>query len=154
MFTSTLFSIASSLPCCLLSLPQLCFARLGAIPNNRLHALTRFNRLGTVSTRYFVISLDDGSEQEEPFGSKQSSWRYSCVDLYEYFTVSNSVSAEGTEHTVLRFVFDYPAAGEDFWVDSVSVTQSMPAVTDPCGCGWVWLGVWVGIIVCESAWMV
>lgn len=131
--------------------PQLCFAHLGAIPNNRLHALTRYNHLGTVSTRYFAISLDDGSDQDELLGSKQSGWRYSCVNLYEYFTVSNTVSAQGSEHIVLRFTFDYPARGEDFWVDSVSVTQSMPAVTDPCGCGWVW--PWVGVARCGRGWV-
>ena len=36
---------------------------------------------------------------------------------------------------MLRLVFDYPAEGEDFWVDNVSVTQYMPAVSNAGG--WV-----------------
>jgi len=45
---------------------------------------------------------------------------------------------------VLRLVFDYPAEGEDFWVDNVSVTQYMPAVSDTGG----WVCLYVSVCLC------
>lgn len=93
---------------------QACFWYTGVLPNQRL----RLRGISENKNRYPAITLDT------PL-SYYAEWRFVCADLLE--ELIDTFDNGATEYQVDRLFFDYPSAGEDFWVDEFYVTTSKPS---------------------------